>query len=243
MYDDARLQQLLENLGLECSSKERPEQPYATLLKEYQETRERLAEARLHIDRLRFGSHFTVNHVLLFKQDQSTRQDTPTPVHDHTSRVSSSCSLPRPALSASSVELEGAHFVDRTRVATGVVMEDKLLQYYPHTEELERQQVEERHLSHERTEHLGRVSELQEQDAGVNSDAIMNLRNASLDEVRSQVLFVQQQQQRLAGDISKLLQRGREGEDEMDERGRQLLQAEVSGGGGGGGGRECLQQT
>ena len=234
--EDVLMQALRENLRLECASKE---QLYATLLKEYQETREQLAEARLHIDRLRFGTHFTVNHVLMYRiTDQSQQQDSS--AHSYDSPVCSSCSLPRPgSLSAS---MESVSLVDQASVADGsstlscsmkgahgVAMEEESLQFYSHPEE---QQQQKEDLGHGRSEYLGQIRELQKLVAGI-TDGI-NRRNASLDEVRARLLSMQQLHQRVAGEIGRLLQGEREEEDkdgEDDRGGRQLIQAEVSEGG------------
>lgn len=57
----AGLVQLLEEeLKIECKQTDRQRRLYSTLLREYEIIRQQLAEARLHIDRLRFGAHVDV---------------------------------------------------------------------------------------------------------------------------------------------------------------------------------------
>ena len=51
---------LEDELKVECEEADRQRQLYSTLLREYEVTRQQLAEARLHIDRLRFGAHVDV---------------------------------------------------------------------------------------------------------------------------------------------------------------------------------------
>ena len=64
---------LEDELKVECEEAERQRQLYSTLLREYEITRQQLAEARLHIDRLRFGAHvdvykhYIITHTLIPK--------------------------------------------------------------------------------------------------------------------------------------------------------------------------------
>ena len=65
---------LEDELKVECEEAERQRQLYSTLLREYEITRQQLAEARLHIDRLRFGAHvdvykhYIITHTLVPKE-------------------------------------------------------------------------------------------------------------------------------------------------------------------------------
>ena len=63
------IQRLERDLVQEARSSRKHKQLYVTLLREYEDTRLQLAEARLHIDRLRFGAnvninrHYVINHT------------------------------------------------------------------------------------------------------------------------------------------------------------------------------------
>lgn len=237
---DGLSQQLQDSLRVEAASREHAREPYATLLKEYQETRKQLAEARLHIDRLRFGSNFTVNHYLELLYTQSQRNQNSLS-HGYPSRVNSCCSLPRPAQCTSTVE--GVHPVaDGLAAATASSTQFSLLNgtllngMEDKPSQLHRQPQEREHsldrLDHSQKEYLGRIRRLQEQVAAV-ADGIHD-RNASLDETCARVSHMQQQHLQLAEDLHRLLHEGGErgGNDdengEADGRERQLLQSEVS---------------
>lgn len=179
----------------------RTKAPYATLLKEFQETRQQLAEARVHIDKLRFGTNFTIDHCfeLLFKHS---------PQSEYGRLAGSTCSLPKPAWTSSCQEgsLSAVDVLDTLPVsskqpAVKVGMEDASTSPLPHDSA------------------LNHIRELRNQ---VNTVAgTMNDSNAPLEELCGQLTALQLEHHKMIKDIGSFIH-----EDENERK--TLLQKEVS---------------
>ena len=161
--------------------------PYDTLLKEFQETRQQLAEARVHIDRLRFGANFTIDHCfeLLFKHQFASPQPT-----------GSTCSLPKQAWTSSCQEggipaVDVLNALSSKQPAVTVGMEDAGTSPLP------------------RGDALNHIRELRDQVNTVAST--INDSNASPEEQCDQLTALQLEHQKMIKDIGSFLH---EGEDE-----------------------------
>ena len=173
--------------------------PYDTLLKEFQETRQQLAEARVHIDRLRFGANFTIDHCfeLLFKHQFASPQP-----------ASSTCSLPKQAWTSScqeggvsAVDVLNALHDSSKQPAMAVGMEDVSTSPLP------------------RDDALNHIRELRDQ---VNTVAgTINDSNASPDELCGQLAALQLEHQTMIKDIGSSLH-------EKEDKRNTILQREVS---------------
>ena len=175
--------------------------PYETLLKEFQETRQQLAEARVHIDKLRFGANFTIDHCfeLLFRHQLASPQSA-----DYGRLAGSTCSLPKPAWTNSGLEgsLDALPSSSKNPAVT-VEMEDACTSP----------------LQGRYGNALVHIRELQDQ---VNTVAgTIHDSNASLEELCGQLTVLQLEHQKVTKDIGTLL--------ESDANGKgKLLQREVS---------------
>lgn len=209
--------------------------PYTALLQEFKETRQKLAEARVHIDKLRFGSNFTVDHCfeLLFKnQNESLKSDCD-------SSLDSTCSLPKQQpTNSTSVDgatgtdawsaLHASHTQDypETVTTSSCTTKDRLL-YSKQEDQVPTLKTSDR----QRGDSIAHIREIQEQVAAVSG--LLQNRNSSLDELCAHVSLLQQQHQEMAGDICQLVHGGGKeegsGNNDIDGGEREILQREVNG--------------